>query len=383
MSSSINYLWVVGSTVITRYRSTKMKLKILDPQVSTIFQAFDMFFDLNGDEYELCTDKNHKDFVDILVCNHFYGVDNLSAEEYAKSLNYNLMIFLDINHNVEHQVTVLNERANGSLHDYTVTNAVDLEINNPRVIYNDFLFNRTKAYYFDYPFRPNSHKWYYKSKLNYQIPKHKIDKQKIFVAPNNARNGARKFRHCLVDFLLSNYSSQGYIGDPSRIPPTVLFSQFQRPHCLDIDSLEKEIFVLADQFTRGGYCPPHTLYYDNTFISIYAETIEFGSTFAPTEKTFDPLIRGHFVVPFANYKFIDFIKHEYDFKFPDFINYEYDNIKDDEKRFAGYIDEIKRLMTIDIDSWNQLRKDNIDLIQHNQNVFYNRPYHRVDFSKLL
>jgi hypothetical protein len=147
--------------------------------------------------------------------------------------------------------------------------------------------------------------------------------------------------------------------------------------------LEKEIFVSSDQFTRGGYCPPHTLYYDNTFVSIYAETIEFGSTFAPTEKTFDPLIRGHFVLPFSNYNFIKFIKQEYDFKFPDFINYEYDNIKDDEKRFAGYLDEVKRLMTLSIDSWNQLRNDNIHLIQHNQNVFCNRPYHRVDFSKLL
>jgi len=360
-----------------------MKLKILDPQVGPVFEAFDMFFDLNGDDHEFYTNKDHKDFVDILVCNHFYGVDNLSAEEYAKSLNYNLMIFLDTKHNFEDQVAVLNERTNGSLHDYTITNAVDPAINNPRVIYNDFLFNRTKAYYSDYPFGPNSTKWYYRSKLNYQIPEHKIDKQKIFVAPNNTHYESRKFRQHLVDFLLLNYSSLGYIGDPSRTPATVLFSQFQRPYCSDVDSLEKEIFVSTDRFTRGGYCPPHTLYYDNTFVSIYAETIEFGNTFAPTEKTFDPLIRGHFVLPFSNCNFIKFIKQEYDFKFPDFINYEYDNIKDDEKRFAGYLDEVKRLMTLSIDSWNQLRNDNIHLIQQNQNVFCNRPYHRVDFSKLL
>jgi len=360
-----------------------MKLKVLDPQINHHFFAFDMFFDLNGDDYEFYTDKNHKDSVDILVCNHFYGIDNLLPEEYVKNLNYKLMIFLDLRHNSEDQIAVLDERANDSLHEYTITNAVDPEINNPRIIYNDFLFNRTKAYYSDYLFRPNSFKWYYKSKLNYQIPTHTIDKQKIFVAPNNARNNVRKFRQRLVDFLLSNYSSLGYIGDPSRTPPLGLFSQFQRQHCLDVSSLEKEIFTASDQFTIGGYCPPHTLYYNNTYISIYAETVEFGNTFIPTEKTFDPLIRGHFVLPFSNCKFIEFIKQEYDFKFPDFINYEYDNIKDDEKRFAGYLDEVKRLMTLSIDSWNQLRNDNIHLIQHNQNVFCNRPYHRVDFSKLL
>ena len=159
-----------------------------------------------------------------------------------------------------------------------------------------------------------------------------------------------------------------------------LYSQLEFPDCQDIKQIET-----ARHFARHGpwgYNPPHNEYYKNTFISIYGETIEFGSTIAVTEKTYDPLIKGHFVLPFSNSGFIAYLKSK-GFRFPEFINYAYDSIVNDDLRFEHYTQEMRRLLELSIDAWQQLWQDNFDIIQHNRDKFVSGPYDQVDLTKYL
>ena len=126
--------------------------------------------------------------------------------------------------------------------------------------------------------------------------------------------------------------------------------------------------------------PAHNEYYAQSFISIYGETIEYGSTIAVTEKTYDPLIKGHFILPFSTVGFVDYLKG-IGFRFPEFIDYHYDTVADDDTRFGHYTQEVCRLLTLDLDTWRQHWNDNIDIIEHNKKLFHLRPYDQIDFSK--
>ena len=51
----------------------------------------------------------------------------------------------------------------------------------------------------------------------------------------------------------------------------------------------------------------------------------------PTEKTFTPMCKGHFVLPFGTPGTIAHLKSEYGFEFPHWIDYGYDNLPDVER----------------------------------------------------
>jgi hypothetical protein len=136
------------------------------------------------------------------------------------------------------------------------------------------------------------------------------------------------------------------------------------------------------KISQGMYDPPHNEYYRNTFISIYGETIEFGNTIVVTEKTYDPLIKGHFVLPFSTNGFIRHLEN-LGFQLPNFIDYSYDTICDDDARYQAYTLEIDRLMNMDLEMWRQLYKDNYSIIHHNQLIFHEKPYDRINFYNYL
>ena len=324
-----------------------------------------MVFDMNGDDYLYLKNKDHSDAVDILIINHLYESELLPSEIIPR-YNFQKSFFFDIKHNIEDQVKHLNTVSQDSLQDYTVTNAIDFSISNDRIIFYDFLFNRTKAYYTNQIWNKNiDNVWYYAGKSAYQTPNHNVEnKFKLFVAPNNSRGGDRVYRKKLVDHLIKKHSQLGFVGDITTDPSLRLVPQ-------------------NDTFPNTGYNPPHTSYYENTFISVYAETIEFGSSYAATEKTLDPLIKGHFILPFSNYGFVNFIKTTYGFQMPEFIDYSYDQISDNDIRYKMYIEELDRLMNIDISLWKTLWEENLHIIKHNQQIFYNNPYHKIDFSRYL
>jgi len=350
-----------------------MTIRIYQPKLDEDLPDPRMFFDINNQEYEIYSDPIDNPQI-ILLNHHLPLVDHPSK----------IKLFLEIWHNFENQADIIKFKHEKNNNDcYTITNIVSPEIeSNPNIIFNDFLFNRTKAYYLQFPFRNNTKKWYYEGNFGYVIPdSHTAEnKNKIYLAPNKNHSGRKiKFRPYLAKYLENVHYELGYIGNITDNPDLVLYPHSKYYNHDSIDVIEN---IKLHVPGLSGYAPPHNAYYKNTFISIYAETIEYGHTIAVTEKTYDPLIKGHFILPFSTSGFIKYLSG-LGFRFPDFINYRYDQIIDDQQRFNYYQKEIQRLLSYDLNSWKTFWDDNLELIRHNQLIFYEKPYDRVDFNKLL
>jgi hypothetical protein len=160
-----------------------------------------------------------------------------------------------------------------------------------------------------------------------------------------------------------------------------LYPHFELHDVTDIAKIENQEFPLNSK-KLGGYMPPHNEYYKNTFVSIYGETIEQGNSIAVTEKTYDPLIKGHFILPFSTAGFIDFLKSK-GFKFPQFINYEYDSIIDNDTRYTAWEKEVDRLLGMSLTEWKYHWDNNLNLIEHNQQLFQQTAYDRVALDQLM
>jgi hypothetical protein len=308
-----------------------------------------MFFDLNNQPYDFVDDGHNV-------------VLGWNRDDKPK-------IILDIWHNVENQ----SNRYDAWLDDdrvHIITN-VQSPIKRQRVYFVDFLLNRTKAYYSDFQFHADTDLWYWQGRdfyVNRQIDcgEHKT---MILVAPNRCYYVAqeplsRHYRFKLVD-VLQQFTNLGWVSDP------LLFSN----HDASIDS------KLPPIKPHQGYNPIHQDYYNRSFISVYGETIEQGEDIVVTEKTYEPLIKGHFILPFSNQGFISYLR-SMGIRLPNFIDYSYDESKTPDTRWQRYQEEIKRLMSMPITTWQKHWSENIDLLKHNQDWF-KRPYDQVDLCGII
>ena len=128
--------------------------------------------------------------------------------------------------------------------------------------------------------------------------------------------------------------------------------------------------------------PPHNAYYEDTFLSIFGETMESGTTQVITEKTLDPLIKGHFILPFSTPHFCDMVRDR-GILLPDFIDYSYDTIEDFDQRLAQWLAEVQRLLSMPIKHWRELHAKNFDLLYENQVWMWRRDYDRIDLQALI
>lgn len=123
----------------------------------------------------------------------------------------------------------------------------------------------------------------------------------------------------------------------------------------------------------GAYVPIPNKYYNNSYVSIYVESNSVDPNLIHiTEKTFEPLIKGHFIVPFSNPGTIARIQ-DLGFALPNFIDYSYDSILDVEERFNSFKNTINNLMNLD---WANLYKKNYHIIEHNRQRLYELDYDR-------
>ncbi len=268
-----------------------------------------------------------------------------------------------------------------------------------RVNHYDFLFNRTKAYYAGFPFHGSP--WYYAGRDNYRAPPVPEDpdaKRRIFISPCRLYLDYQRtyYRKRLFE-LTAAYAARGYRSGPGRVRNGVLdkaptgsylasttddpllnfarmgwaYDPRTKKARVDLRSLKK----WAGSRWQG-YSPIHNRYYDDTFISIYAETLEYGTSVVITEKTYEPLIKGHFILPFSTQGFIAALK-KLGFEVPAFIDYTYDDIKDDERRFRAYGKEVRRLIQMPLGKWRALWRRHVALLSHNQRLFHLRDYHKL------
>lgn len=239
---------------------------------------------------------------------------------------------------------------------------------NKHIISYDFLFNRQKAYFTDYEkFDMTDRLWTLDSskdmfKLDQILKKFKDLNYKKFLIPNRfltTRESTVKERNYYRKILSTHINSDDcFYSDFSKNPPIILKPQEDRQ-------------VRED----GGWLPISNDYYANSFISVYIETITYSTTAKTiTEKTFDPLIKGHFILPFGYCGMISDLKAIYGFKFPEWIDYNYDTIYDTEDRFNAFIESFHTLRKMDIDTLIDNFNRDIDMLVHNRQIFFDRPY---------
>ena len=95
-------------------------------------------------------------------------------------------------------------------------------------------------------------------------------------------------------------------------------------------------------YGAGTWWPAHNRYYNDSFVSIYVETIVRSIGYrVVTEKTYDPLIKGNFILPYAYQNFLVDVK-SYGFILPDWIDYSYDSLPD-VSRWEAYIASVKKI----------------------------------------
>lgn len=252
--------------------------------------------------------------------------------------------------------------------------------NGDGLIYYDMMFNRHKLYYHDYDTvekilgsRDNKEMiWTSGSKREmYNIPQDKADPREcnVFLSPGLIYHGLfmprMRYRAGLKDYLQLHYKNRGYINSPGNnfLP--------NNPS----KGIEQN---MQNKNSSGGYWYPiGDQHYKSTYVSIYVETLcaTGWDTGCVTEKTLDPLIKGNFILPFAYSGFIKDVQR-YGFKLPDFIDYSYDDILDNDKRFFGFLDSIDSMFRYTHD-FRKAYEDNRHIIEHNRQVFIDRPYDRL------
>ena len=190
------------------------KLTIFDAGQKNSNPHLNMFFDLNNTDYEFVASRDYPK-LDIVV-NTSENTD-ISAKIY---------LYIDLFHSYENQIGSKEWPKNW----YHVTTGINKKpYVSQQVKSIDFIFNRTKAYYQNYPFRSRTTKWYYLTPDAYptlDLPGSDA-KTFIFLAPNKTYNRGRIYRTRLVDFLKQNFGNwsrgYGFIGNYDDNPDMKLY----------------------------------------------------------------------------------------------------------------------------------------------------------------
>ncbi len=136
-------------------------------------------------------------------------------------------------------------------------------------------------------------------------------------------------------------------------------------------SMRSEGINLDDVEVAGAYVPIPNRYYDTSYVSVYVESNTTAEDLNHiTEKTFEPLIKGHFIIPFSNPGTIERLL-DLGFLLPDFIDYSYDKILDVDQRFAVFKDVVANSLQLD---WHELYIKNKHIIMHNRQQLFNLDY---------
>jgi len=236
-------------------------------------------------------------------------------------------------------------------------------------LYYDFLWNRQKAYFVDY------NKYDLKNRLwtgpatskMFELPKIKRrgPYKKILlpsrVYKSREHEPRNRYRQQLHDLIEDIYCHR---GNPDK--GYVLYPQ---------ENTRQLYTSIAT--SEGGWTPISSDYYEASFVSAFVETVTGatgnGVVKSITEKTYDPLIKGHFILPFAYPGIISDIR-KIGFILPDWIDYSYDTIVDVDERFKAYSESVLKIINLsDFDLLDFYEQDKW-MLDHNRNLFFIRPY---------
>jgi hypothetical protein len=251
--------------------------------------------------------------------------------------------------------------------DKSVSIHTDIK-NRDHGIFYDFLWERQKTYFCNWKdsLDLSQRVWTYSTdKKMYELAAIEKNNEiyKHFLAPIRIHNlsGTHPrwlFRKKLMKILKKD---QGYLSNSAT--GKFLYPQFTNDNILR---------YFKDENIKGGgtWYPVHNRYYLNTVASIYVESLTVSSTInSVTEKTWDPLIKGHFIIPFGYSGLIEDIK-SYGFRLPDWIDYSYDSITNSEKRFNEFTRVVKNFQKTPLQRLINCRNDDLDILIHNRSLFF-------------
>lgn len=343
-------------------------INCLDPwepiQKSSNF--FGLPFEIEKNCWEWVEDRAQ---ADLIVCS-----DIKESAHRAKRISQKTIpiLFLDVWHDDDYRGT--HEYFKEVLKSYDLENEnviwvhTRIENTDSRHIPYNFLFNRSKMYYFNYKEiqDPPGKIWTYGVleeffKLNCIT---KSPNAKKFLSPNRINGGPESirmtFRQQLLNFLKSY---DGFYPDnENRV--------YLEPEG-GITSATKNWLTQS-----GAWYPIANNYYEESFVNIYVETLTSSNkkAFHATEKTLDPLVKGQFILPFSTPGFIENCKKHFDFKFPTWINYSYDDIEDTFNRFEQFMKSVEELVKMDNSKLFELYEQDKWILEHNRKRFIDIPY---------
>lgn len=137
--------------------------------------------------------------------------------------------------------------------------------------------------------------------------------------------------------------------------------------------------------SSGTWYPVADKYYNTSYVSVFIESVTqpaYYSTentedliFYATEKTFDPLLKGNFILPFSTPRYVEKLQEYYGFKLPNWIDYSYDKIYDMDERLEAYIASVEKIYSLSLEELHEhYLQDKEDILNHNQKIFESRSY---------
>lgn len=223
---------------------------------------------------------------------------------------------------------------------YLTVNQADFSLADVTIIPWDFMWNRIKAYYTE-PILENVHLHHYAGRDAYRLTDLTL---KPWVKIMSLCGRDYGYRNKLYQ-VVKQYA--GYISNRS-----------------------KGVY-LEESPVLGAYNPVPNKFYETSCLSVYVESNCIQTDLLHiTEKTFEPLIKGHFILPFSNPGTITRLR-TMGFQFPDFIDYEYDLELDHNVRFEKLCNELQRIMAMDLLA---LHQKYIDMLKYNQQLIVSLPY---------
>lgn len=343
-------------------------------------------FDIEPQNFQY---TNKLEDADIIIVHHVSSVEILAYLNYSLENKLILVTSHTHSHELEHedshaiaqQVETINQNFNTPWNVKYLTCCFPSDSFHKDTVFYEGYYNREKCYFVDYEKISLIGKLWsgLATKKMYDLSdiKEKIQQDtKKFLVPNkiissipphSAHKDRLWYRQELSKHLTEEHC---FFSDFQQTPPITLDSQEELPPEVPFGE-------------RFWWAPVHNRYHEKSVVSVFVETITYSSDATTvTEKCFDPLIKGSFILPFGYSGLIQDLKNHFDFKFPDWIDYSYDTIEDTDQRFEAFLSSFHKLQQLDLETLINYNNRDIELLRHNRNVFFHRPYDSL-YHKLL
>lgn len=332
-----------------------------------------MVFDIEPEWFEFTTDIKDSDIMAVVP-----NVDPDRAHDQMASLEkhgYSGKVVLMNFFHTDESVYLVNLVKQWNDYGFETT-ALHTNMHNPNFIRHDFLYERNKVYFRYKQFGQemlSRRLWIGEATESmFELTDIEFHKPNYYIAPMRIYPGIRRsyYRQGLRD-LLMQHSEKGIVTD--HLAGIFLEPQEKQP--------PESLFFNKNDNTgtigAGTWMPAHNKYYRTSIASIYVETLtEEYSVRCITEKTWDPIAKGHFILPFGYKGMLKDLTTEFGYKLPKFIDYSYDELCDWE-RYDKYLESVKKFLSIPKKELRKLANDNIEILKYNRNRILTQPLEKL------